>query len=34
MSGTLKIVILVENHPHKRIFKLAYYHPSEGRDVN
>ena len=33
-SGTLKIVILVENHPQKRIFRLDYYHPSEGRGVN
>ena len=32
-SGTLKIVILVvENHPQKRSFKLADYHPSEGRE--
>jgi hypothetical protein len=35
-SGTLKIVILVENHAQriKRIFRLDYYHPSEGRGVN
>jgi hypothetical protein len=34
-SGTLKIVILVENlnenHPQKRIFRLDYDHPSEVR---
>ena len=24
---TLKIVILVENHPQARFFRLAYYHP-------
>jgi len=28
-SGTLKIVILVKNHP-QRTFRFAYYHPSEG----
>ena len=26
-SGTLKIVIPVENHPQKRSFRLADYHP-------
>ena len=26
-SGTLKIVIYVENHPQKRSFRLAEYHP-------
>ena len=26
-SGTLKIVIYVENHPQRRSFWLAYYHP-------
>ena len=26
-SGTLKIAIYVENHPQKRIFWLAVYHP-------
>ena len=26
-SGTLKIVIYVENHPQKRSFRLADYHP-------
>jgi hypothetical protein len=29
-SGTLKIVILVENHPQKRFFRLADYHPLKG----
>ena len=26
-SGTLKIVIYVENYPQKRRFRLAVYHP-------
>jgi hypothetical protein len=26
-SGILKTVILVENHPQARFFRLAYYHP-------
>ena len=26
-SGTLKIVIYVENYPQKRCFRLADYHP-------
>ena len=29
-SGTLKIVIYVENYPQKRCFRLAYYHPLLG----
>ena len=29
-SGTLKIVILVENHPQKRFFRLADHHPLKG----
>ena len=29
-SGTLKIVIYVENYPQKRCFRLAEYHPLWG----
>ena len=29
-SGTLKIVIPVENHPQKPEYRLAYYHPLCG----
>jgi len=29
-SGTLKIVIYVENYPQKRCFRLADYHPLWG----
>ena len=29
-SGTLKIVIYVENYPQKRCFRLADYHPLLG----
>ena len=29
-SGTLKIVIYVENYPQKRCFRLADYHPLRG----
>ena len=29
-SGTLKIVIYVENYPQKRCFRLAYYYPLGG----
>ena len=32
-SGTLKIVIYVENYPQKRCFRLADYHPSGGGGV-
>ena len=32
-SGTLKIVIYVENYPQKRGFWLAYYHPLWGVGV-
>ena len=29
-SGTLKLVIYVENYPQKRCFRLADYHPLWG----
>ena len=29
-SGTLRIVIYVENHPHRPVLWLDDYHPSEG----
>ena len=29
-SGTLKIVIYVENYPQERSFRLADYHPHSG----
>ena len=32
-SGTLKIVIYVENYPQKRCFRLADYHPPLGWGV-
>ena len=32
-SGTLKIVIYVENYPEKRCFRLADYHPLWGWGV-
>ena len=32
-SGTLKIVIYVENYPQKRCFRLADYHPLWGVGV-
>ena len=33
-SGTLKIVIPVENYPQKRSFMLAFYHPLWVGGVN
>ena len=33
-SGTLRIVIPVKNHPQKRRFRLADYHPLSGGGVN
>ena len=29
-SGTLKTMIYVENHPHRPILRLDYYHPLGG----
>ena len=33
-TGTLKIVIYVENYPQKRSFRLAVYHPLWVGGVN